>query len=31
VRVAAGASQVRLAFLGGHNFTETLISKVLQR
>ena len=31
VTVAAGGSRVRLAFLGGHNFTETLISKVLQR
>lgn len=31
VTVAAEGSRVRLAFLGGHNFTETLISKVLQR
>lgn len=31
VTVAVGDSHVRLAFLGGHNFTETLISKVLQR
>ena len=29
--VDASAPPVRLAFLGGHNFTETLISKVLQR
>lgn len=31
VTVAASGSEVRLAFLGGHDFTETLISKVLQR
>ena len=31
VSVDASAPPVRLAFLGGHNFTETLISKVLQR